>query len=311
MNKMGVPLGSCNRGLSPICIPYTEFQPNVIECPGITNTYVESPLCDFLPVITSLPDFLINLPFLLLFVVSLPARFLYCMAYTYLVNADQFYQLLIYYLIYPFIDFVTLPFLYFVLGFSNGLIDQFNLPNQLYGFVNACFVSSILEEAYKILGDVFYVIGFALGFLSAIFYKLYNLFIDLACYVAYLTITFGVGFCINLGVTQPSTCVKVSVQPFAFLQNLVCTFLNCDCALGSSPTIFIGIPISLGCSSPPCNGENIIPPCMLENLTNTVYQSMSNYNLSSEMYLSEMYSSANENIYVEYSDVTVYSSSSE
>jgi len=50
---------------------------------------------------------------------------------------------------------------------------------------------------------------------------------------------------------------------------------------------------------------------MLENLTNTVYQSMSNYNLSSEMYLSEMYSSASESIYVEYSDVTVYSSSSE
>ena len=256
----------CNKGLSPICTPSTEFQPNVIQCPKLSLSEVESPLCDLFPTVSSITDFLINLPILLLFVVSLPVRFLYCMAYQFLINADDFIDFFIYYLIYTGIDFITLPFIYFVLGFNSGLKGSFNLPSQLYGFLNACFVATILETVYKILGDVFYAIGFAIGFLSSVFYKLYNFIIDIVCYITYLTLSIGVAICINLGITQISTCQKLSFQPFGFLQGFVCNFFNCKCALGNCPSLSLILPLELGCTVSDCGGENVFPMCMQYNL---------------------------------------------
>jgi len=267
----------CNQGLTPICIPASQFQPNVIQCPQIVGSGVENPLCDLLPTITSLPDFLINLPFLMLFVVSLPARFLYCLVYQFLINTDNIINFLIYYILYPAIDVITLPFLYFVLGFNNGLINNFNLPNEPYGFLNGCFVSQILEKVYEYLGDVFYVIGFAIGYFSTIFYRLYNLLLDLACYIAYLSFCISLGICIGFEVLghhvgPPPTCVNRCIQPFGFLQGIICKFINCQCALGECPSVTLEIPIDLGCSPPSCGGNDVYPTCILYNLGNPVSQ---------------------------------------
>lgn len=256
----------CTGILRPICISQVTYTPPTIECPGITNTFVFSPLCYLLPTIKSITDFFINLPVLLLFVVSMPARFLYCMAYTFLANADQFYELLTFYLLYPFIDFVTAPFIYFALGFTDGFHQHFTLPNQLYGFLNACFISSILKEIYEIFGEVFYVLGYAIGFFSSFFITLYNFIIDSFCLVAYLTIELGLSYCINLGITQISNCYTISFQPFGFLQGLVCKFLNCQCALGQCPTLSLVLPLSINCQAPQCGSESVIPKCMYYNL---------------------------------------------
>jgi len=257
---------NCKGVLKPVCIPATAYEPSEITCPNISTSEVTSPLCDFIPEIKSIPDLFVNLPFFLLFLVSLPARFLYCMAYSFLVNADTFIERLFYYIIYPAIDLITSPFIYFVLGFNNGLHDQFNLPNKLYGFLNACIVNSILETIYRGIGDAFYSIGFAIGFIISILVRLINFVIDLNCYIAYLTIQFGLSYCINLGIHTFSNCVTFSVQPFSFLQQFVCRFLNCGCALGQPPTLGITIPIAINCPTPTCGGGSVVPPCMIENL---------------------------------------------
>jgi len=280
---MSCNINEANTGLSPICIPANQFQPNVIQCPQLETSEVQSPLCDLLPTITSLPDFLVNLPFLMLFIVSLPARFLYCMAYQFLINADNVLDFLIYYILYPTIDFITLPFLYFVIGFNNGLVNNFNLPSQPYGFVNACFFSQIVEKLYEYLGDLFYVIGFVLGFFSSIFYKLYNLIIDVICYLAYLSFCISVGICINLpvnvnvnvggksgsgsGTASGGNCAGICIQPFGFLQNFIKGFINCACALGECPQIGLNLQIPIGnCSASSCGGSEVSPSCIQYNL---------------------------------------------
>ena len=241
----------------------------------------------------------------MLFVVSLPARFLYCMAYEFLANADEFLDIIIYYIIYPFIDFVTMPFLYFVLGFNNGLVDNFSLPSQPYGFLNACFISQIPEDLYITLGDAFYIVGFAIGFISALFVKFLNLLIDIPCYLAYLTLCFGFGVCV--GITIPvinytidfSTCISACFQPFGFLQGLICTFLNCGCALGTCPTIAFNIGIPIGNCNPDqsCYQSNLTPQCIQYNLNpiqneGTVYTSPV---VNSNNYTGQSSSSSNTN----------------
>jgi hypothetical protein len=282
---MSCNIGDYNTGISPICIPASQFQPNVIQCPQLQTSEVQSPLCDLLPTITSLTDFLINLPFLMLFIVSLPARFLYCMAYQFLVNADNIIDFLIYYILYPAVDFITLPFLYFTIGFNNGLLNNFNLPSQPYGFVNACFFNQIIEKVYEALGDLFYIIGFVLGFFSSLFYKLYNLIIDVVCYLAFFSFCISVGICINLPVTiqigrnsgtgnaSGSNCKGLCIQPFGFLQYFLKGFVNCACALGDCPQIGLNLTIPIGnCSASSCGGEDVFPPCLQYNL-NPVQQS--------------------------------------
>jgi len=286
---MGCNISYYNNGLSPICIPALQFEPNVIQCPQVSTSEIQSPLCDLFPNITSLPDFLVNLPFLLLYVVSLPARFLYCMAYQFLVNVDSIIDFLIYYVVYLGLDFISLPFLYFTFGFNNGLIDNFNLPTQPYGFLDACFVTNILEKVYVYLGDVFYILGFVIGFFSSIFYKLYNLLLDVICYIAFFSFCISIGICIGLpvsirigrqsgsGTVSGSKCKGLCIQPFRFLQNFIGGLINCACALGDCPQIGLNLKIPIGdCEVSECGGNDISPPCLQYNL-NPVQQTNQTY----------------------------------
>jgi hypothetical protein len=266
---MGCNINSYNTGLQPICLPIAQFEPNEITCPQINTQPIENELCDLLPTITSLPDYLINLPFLMLFIVSLPSSFLYCMAYQFLVNADNVYTFLIYYILYPFVDFITLPFLYFIIGFNNGVLQQFDLPSQTYGFLDACFFSNIIKEVYNILGDVFYVIGYGIGFFSSLLIKFVNLLIDTICYILFFTLCINIGFCISFTIpvinytTPPiGTCTGTCIQPFSFLQTFVKGILNCACALGNCPTVALNLTLDLNCSPSCSNQTDINPPCL-------------------------------------------------
>jgi len=271
---MSCSIGSCNHGIQALCIPPVEFTPNVIQCPSLSPPQNQNPLCDLLPEITSITDFLTNLPFLLLFVVSLPARFLYCLAYQFLINAESIVDFFLYYIVNPAIDFLTAPFIYFVLGFNNGLNDNFSFPNQLYGFLDACFVS-FLSTLYSIIGDITYTVGFAIGFILSLFIKFFNLLIDIPCYLAFLQICLGISICVGFsvaGVTIAlSGCYQTCFYPFGFLQALICTFLNCACSLGNCPTISLILPIGLGCSPPSCSSSNSQPTCTAQHygLTNS------------------------------------------
>jgi len=269
---MSCNIGYCNHGLQPLCIPPVEFTPSVIQCPAPSPPEYQNPLCDLLPEITDIADFFTNLPFLMLFVVSLPTRFLYCLAYQFLYNADSIIDFIIYYIIYPSIDFLTAPFLYFILGFNNGLNDTFSLPNQLYGFLDACFFkigNFSLASIYSTIGKIAYTVGFAIGFVLSLFIKLFNLLIDLPCYLAFLQICIGVsacvGFCILGHCIDLSGCATACFYPFGFLQSLICTFLNCACALGTCPTVSLIIPISLGCPAPSCVGSGSQPNCTAQH----------------------------------------------
>jgi hypothetical protein len=191
------------------------------------------------------------------------------MAYQYLINADNVYEFLFYYILYPFIDFITLPFLYFVIGFNSGVLEQFNLPSQTYGFLDACFFSNIIQKVYNILGDVFYVIGYGIGFISSLLIKFVNLLIDTICYILFFTLCINIGFCISFTIpvinytTPPiSTCAGTCIQPFGFLQNFVKGILNCACALGNCPTVALNLTLDLGCTPSCQNQTDINPPCI-------------------------------------------------
>jgi hypothetical protein len=258
------------EGVKPLCIPYTSISPPIIECPQVLNSEIQSPLCDFLPQIESITDFFINLPFLMLFVVSFPARFLYCMVYTYLVNSDQFIQFLLYNIIYPFIDFLTNPFLYFVIGFNNGLnekfLSRFSFPNQLYGLISLACLSQTLQKLYKTIGSIAYLIGLGVGFITNIIVRLVNFLIDLPCLLAFFTFEFGLSYCVTIDVHTWSNCLTFSFQPFGFLQGVVNKFINCNCALGTSPGISFNFYLPINCNAPSCPSYNPIPYCMIENL---------------------------------------------
>jgi len=274
---MSCTIGSCNHGIQPLCIPPVEFTPPTIKQTCLQSSEVSNPLCDLLPEIDSITDLLVNLPFLMLFVVSLPARFLYCLAYQFIANTENIILFFINYIINPSIDFLTAPILYFALGFNNGLNESFNLPSQLYGFLDACFFkigNFSLSSIYQAIGDASYIVGYAIGFLLSLFIKFFNLLIDLPCYIAFLQICIGVsacvGFCILGHCIELSGCASACFYPFGFLQGLVCTFINCACALGNCPTVSLIIPISLGCPAPSCTGSGSQPSCVTQHYGSNV-----------------------------------------
>ena len=133
-----VNLCNCTKGLQPLCKPSVSITPPEIECNYQPYTPETSTLCNIAPpVFDSITDFLINLPILLLFAVSTPARFLYCLAYTFVFNADDFINTLFYYLVYPIIDLITAPILYFTVGFIAGINESSPSTPGLWGYITS------------------------------------------------------------------------------------------------------------------------------------------------------------------------------
>jgi len=252
--------------VQPLCIPVQPFEPPILVCPSVNLKEFESPLCDFLPPLSSIQNVFVNLPFIMLFLITFPTRFLYCLSYTFLANADQVFDYIIYNFFFPFLDFLTQPYSYFILGFIDALVNSFNSPNVLYGLLPACIENKYVKEAYRILGDVWYDLGFAIGFIYLIIVRFVNFLIDLPCYLAEFTFEFGLSYCVTIDIHTWSGCLSFEVQPFGFLQSIVNQFINCGCALGTQPGVSVNLYIPINCQPPSCPSYNPFPYCMEQNI---------------------------------------------
>ncbi|ALG96791.1 hypothetical protein [Acidianus bottle-shaped virus 2 strain ABV2] len=252
------------KGLEPICkIPPSE-QFSEISCP-LSTQYQSSKLCTLLPpgVTDSLIDFLANLPIILLFVASAPARFIYCIAYNFLLNFDSFIQGIQYSIINPIIDFLTNPLVYLTIGLSDGENNaSFSVPS-LVGIISQACMPSIVQTIYQDLGTVFYAIGYGLGFILGLFIDLYDIILYSICSLVTLSLSFGL--CLSYDIVdifKGQGGIEFTIYPFSFLAGFLQNYINCGCALGSYPSAHIIFCMTFGGSCPsdcPC-GIGFTPP---------------------------------------------------
>ncbi|ALG96864.1 hypothetical protein [Acidianus bottle-shaped virus 3 strain ABV3] len=250
-----VPLCKCTKGIQPLCKPVVPYTPPTLQCPSETIEFTPNPFCDLLPpdVFDSLPDFLINLPIVLLFIVSMPARFLYCFAYNLLFYFDELVQIFLTYFYLPLLDFATAPFLYFTVGFTYGINNVIPPPLPgLWGYVQNACVTGIFATIYRIWGGLWYYLGYANGFLSGLLIDLVDFILYGLCYIAYLTINLGFCIAINFVLGSFSGGIEVSIQPFSLLQYFLCNIVNCGCVLGSPPQVDAVFCISIFEPCPSC-----------------------------------------------------------
>lgn len=257
--------GLCQwKGLEPICKipPSQQFQQ--ITCPLITKQRT-SKLCNLLPpgVTNSIIDFLANLPVILLFVASVPARFIYCIVYNFLLNFDQFILSIEYSIINPIIDFLTAPLVYLAIGLSDGENNASFSPPYLVGILTDACMPSIVKDIYQGIGDIFYTIGYGLGFILGLFIDLYDIILYSIC--SLVTFSFAFGFCIAfdfIDIVKGQGGIELVIYPFSFLAGFIQNFINCGCVLGSYPSAHIILCLTFGASCPSCCpcGVGFTPP---------------------------------------------------
>lgn len=251
-------------GLEPVCKipPSQKFKQ--IYCPLKTKVRT-SKLCNLLPpgVANSLIDFLANLPIILLFVASTPARVIYCIVYSFLLNFDSFLLALQYSVINPIIDFLSNPLVYLAVGLSDGENNApFSVP-YLIGIIDQACMPSIIKEVYQGLGTVFYGLGYAVGFILGLFIDLYDIILYTICSLVTLSLKFSLCLSYDIAyVFQGQAGVTLTIYPFSFLAGFLQHYINCGCVLGSYPSAYIGFCINFGGSCPSCCpcGVGFTPP---------------------------------------------------
>ena len=251
--------------VEPICFPSikkSEFPTcKPLELPSTTNV---GGICNLEIPCTSLDCIIANFPIFLTFLVTFPYRFLFCYSLDAILNWDVI-TLFVVNLINNFVDYATLPLLYFTLGFFNGIDNpgQLKLPSS--PLCIACPVNIILPQVYNAIGDFFYVIGFVIGILLYYLATLYNLVIWGLCYLAYFTIEIGVCIAVGLSFIDFNASYYFSIQPFILLQPLLqALHINCACALGTCPVLGIGFCLQVGTNCPsgdPCGVQILNPEC--------------------------------------------------
>lgn len=252
------------HGLEPICkIPISnQFQQ--LHCP-LQTKYKSSKLCDLLPpgVTNSLIAFLANLPVVLLFVASSPARFVYCILYNFLLNFDQFVLGIEYSIINPIIDFLTAPLVYLTIGLTAGENNSSFSPPYLAGLLPDACLPGFLTGVYQAIGDIFYTIGYGIGFILGLFVDLYDIILYTICFITTLSLSFG--FCLAVAIDNLAKFgggIRVTIEPFSPLALLFKNFINCGCVLGRYPSINAVLCLSFGGDCPKeCDcGVGFIPP---------------------------------------------------
>lgn len=260
----GLPSLSEWKGLEPICKipPIEEFKQ--ISCPLKTQIRT-SKLCNLLPpgVTDSLIDFLANLPVILLFVASTPARVMYCITYNFLLNFDSFIQGIQYSIINPIIDFLSNPLVYLSIGLADGENNSsFSVP-YLVGILTDACMPSIVKTIYQDLGTVFYAIGYGLGFILGLFIDLYDVILYSICSI--LTFSLSFGLCLSydiIGVFKGQGGIEFVIYPFSFLAGFIQNYINCGCVLGKYPSVYAIFCLNFGGTCPsncPC-GVGFTPP---------------------------------------------------
>lgn len=254
-----LPLGSVPplnawKGLEPVCKipPCNQFKQ--ITCP-LKPKYQTSKLCNLLPpgVTDSLIDFLANLPIVLLFVASTPARIIYCIVYNFLINYEYILKAFQYSIINVSIDFMTNPLVYLAIGLADGENNtSFSIP-YLVGILHHACMPSILQTIYQYIGSAFYFIGYALGFVLGLFIDLYDILLYSIC--SLVTFSIQLGFCVSYDVFwvfSGGGGVLITIYPFSFLADFIKNFINCGCVLGSYPSAYAVACLNFGGSCPPC-----------------------------------------------------------
>lgn len=190
---------------------------------------------------------LANLPILLLFVITAPARFLYCsLLYNSLITADFFTALQ--QAINTDLDLILNPFFSLIQGFINGDNGAPYEPNSVDNravIPQTCiFEITPIADFINAVDEVFYTIGYALGYVFYLIKYLYDSILELICFIAYL----GIKICACVGI--PNTNIQLGnctgcFQPFSFLQGFVNQFINCSCF--SNQFCYV-VQLSLGCT---------------------------------------------------------------
>lgn len=250
----GVPPLCSWKGLEPVCKlpPCKQFKQ--ITCP-LTTQYRTSKLCNLLPpgVTDSLIDFLANLPIILLFVASIPARVIYCIVYNFLINYDSILKAFQYSIINVSLDFMSNPLVYLAIGLADGENNApYSVP-YLVGILDHACMPSILQTIYQDIGSIFYFIGYALGFVLGLFIDLYDVILYSIC--SLVTFSIQLGFCISYDVFwvfSGSGGVLITIYPFSFLAGFIQNLINCGCVLGSYPSAYAVACGHFGGSCPSC-----------------------------------------------------------
>lgn len=253
-------------GLEPICKipPSGEFQQ--IQCP-LQTKHKSSKLCDLLPpgVTNSIYDFLANLPVILLFVASVPARFIYCIVYNFLLNFDQFVLGIEYSIINPILDFFTAPLVYLAIGLADGENNTSFSPPYLVGILTDACLPGFVSGIYQAIGDIFYTIGYGIGFILGLFIDLYDIILYTLCFITTLSLSFG--FCIAVSIDSLVSFgggIRFTIAPFSFLALLLQNYINCGCVLGQYPSLNAVFCLDFGGSCPnecECGLGFIAPTC--------------------------------------------------
>lgn len=253
--------------IEPICTPPPpSFQSATCTPLEFPSSTAPPPFCDIEIPCTSLECILANFPLFLTFLVTFPYRFMFCYAYSAILNFDII-TLFIVNLINNAVNYYMLPLIYFAYGFFDGLADDFQLPTQ--PLCIACPVNIILPQLYNALGDFFYIIGFIIGFLTSLLLLFYNFIIYFLCFIANFTFTIGICFAIGFSVAGVNIDITLnpeySFQPFSFLQGLLGALnINCQCALGTCPAFSLVFCLSYGVSCPSgttCGTGLVNPEC--------------------------------------------------
>ncbi len=220
------------------------------QCPALISVTTTNPYCDIELPITNPIEFLVNLPVILLWTVSIPARFMYCMLYTLTLSLGDLATLFII-LINMFIDLFLNPVFSAMQGFLEGFNGDGYDPSQVINAValnpSCLYTIPLLGGFYNAIDQFFYTLGYIIGFFFGLLVDLYDTLLLILCYIAYL----GFRICVAVGISGLClTGYTPCVYPFAFLQPIVSAFINCGCVLNVSPCITFGV--QLGCNCPPC-----------------------------------------------------------
>lgn len=183
------------------------------ECPLLELAPIYPPLCDLvlLPPSDDPISVIANLPILLLFVISSPARFLYCTVYSVSAFFGDISEVFII-VINTIIDFLLNPLVSAVQGFLDGdnqaNYDPASVDNRAIIPQTCLFAIYGLAQAMNLVDQAFYTIGYAIGYVFSLIKVLYDLILVALCLLNQIPIIGG-------------------------LVSFITNYINCGCVLTS------------------------------------------------------------------------------
>lgn len=184
------------------------------QCPLLELAPLFPPLCDLvlLPKTNDPIGVIANLPILLLFIISSPARFLYCTIYSvsaFFGDLSEIYIIVIN----TVIDLLLNPLVSAVQGFIDGdnqsNYDPGSVDNRAIIPQTCLFQIPGLGEAINIIDQGMYTIGYAIGYVFSLIKILYDLILVALCTIS-------------------------SIPFIGGLVSFITQYINCGCVLSAT-----------------------------------------------------------------------------